>query len=319
VALLDAALADYPLPARAALAAGSSRTIPRGAELDLPGGDTLRLFLHWTEREGIRTDLDLSVLLFDAAWAPIGRCDYTNLRHPLGAVHSGDLTSAPAPLGATEYIDLDLPALQAGLVAHVAPVVFAYNDVPFGRLPEAFAGFAMPEAGGAQFDPARVALRFDLTADSRIVVPMTVDVLARRLRWVELHLTAHGYGHAAGRYAAAVGHAGEDMELAFGGGRRPTLLDLAALHAAARAGEVWLRGRDGGATRVEPDFDSIRDLGPVVPGGPLPELAGRAALVVAADRLPEPAAAAGPGSVLVAATSGDPLASADPLDLLADL
>ncbi len=74
------------------------------------------------------------------------------------AVHSGDLTSAPAPDGATEYVDLDLAALTAAGVRFVVPTVLSFNDVPFERLPDAFAGFMAldgPEdARGAASRPA---------------------------------------------------------------------------------------------------------------------------------------------------------------------
>jgi hypothetical protein len=303
--------------------AGASRTIPRGAEVEIPEGRTLRLFLHWTEPEGLRVDLDLSVGLFDRAWGYLGRCDYTRLRDDRGAVHSGDLTSAPAPLGATECIDLDLAALDLAGVAYVVPAVFSYNDVPFERMDDAFAGFSLPVEGGALLDPARVALRFDLTGASRIVVPMTVNLADRTLRWADLHLTSIGYGHAVGGYDSAMARAGEDLELAYGGGRRPTMLDLAAIHATARAGDVWVRHRDGGATRIDPGrpdaFEAIRACTDRRGESELPALDGRPVLFFAADRLPEAAGGAGPGSVLVAATTGDPRATHDPMDLVTDL
>jgi hypothetical protein len=279
----------------------------------------LRLFLHWTDPGETRVDLDLSVVLFDKAWRMAGLCDYTRLRDERGAVHSGDLTSAPAPLGATEYLDLDLARLEAAGIAHVAPVVFSYNDVPFERMDDAFAGFSAPEPGGAQFDPARVALRFDLTAAARILMPMTVHLASRTMRWADLNLAAAGYGHNVHRYAGAIGRAGEDMELAYGGGRRPTLLDVAAVHAAARAREVWVRHRDAGATRVEPAVGAVTARMPRVSGTPLPSLDGKRVLFVAADRLPGSVDAAAPGSVLVTATSGDARTNRDPADLVTEL
>ena len=319
VAVVDAALTDFPAPNRSRTVSPASRTIPRGTEVELPDGPVLRLFLHWTDPGETRVDLDLSVVLLDKAWRKVGLCDYTRLRDDRGAVHSGDLTSAPAPLGATEYLDLDLPRLEAAGIAHVAPVVFSYNDVPFERMTDAFAGLSVPEPGGAQFDPARVALRFDLTAPAKILLPFTVHLADRTMRWADLHLAASGYGHAAGGYLGAIGRAGEDMELAYGGGRRATLLDVAAVHAAARAREVWVRHRDAGASRVEPAVTAITARVPRINGTPLTPLEGKRVLFVAADRLPDAVDAAAPGSVLVTATSGDARANRDPADLVTEL
>jgi len=319
VAVVDAALADHPLPTRARTRSPASRTLLRGARVALPPGDTLRLFLHWTDVDArARVDLDLSVLLLDAGWRYLGHCDYTRLRWRRGAVHSGDLTSAPPPLGATEFLDLDLPELRADGVAHVVPIVFSYNDVPFDQLIDAFAGFSLPEQNGALFDAARVALRFDLVGEARVLVPMVVHLADGTLRWADLNVSSAGYGHAVSRYSTVLGHVAEDLELAFGTGRRATLLQLAAVHAAGRADQVWLRHTDGSARRVPAgDLPSLLDAA-VHTTGPdtLPDLTGRSILFVAADTLPEQAAAAGPGSLLVSAVGGDPVATAAPSDLL---
>jgi hypothetical protein len=289
IAIIDAALADYPAPTRGRTIAPASRTLPRGARVEIPPGDTLRLFLHWTDpNEQTRVDLDLSVLFLDAGWQYVGHCDYTALRFRDGAVHSGDLTSAPPPLGATEFLDLQFAELAALGVVYAVPVVFSYNDVPFERLTNAIAGFSSPVAGGELLDSARVALRFDLVGDARVLVPMIVHLADRTLRWADLNLSASGYGHGIRRYGRALGYAAEDMELAFGTSRRATFLEIAAVHAAGRTKRVWVRYSDGTARETAPTFDAIleaaaHDAG----GGPLPLLEDAAVLFVAADQLPE--------------------------------
>lgn len=321
VAVLDSSLAGYPLPGRTQTAAGADRAIPRGAAIPLPDGETIRLFLHWTENPGgPRVDLDLSVVFFDDNWSAIGHCDYTDLRPRAGATHSGDLTSAPPPRGATEFIDLDIDTLAAGGVTHVGVVVFSFSDVPFETLTDAFAGFSVPTSE-ALFDPARVALRFDLEGDSRIVVPMTFHLADRTLRWLDVHLDSKGYGHNVDRYREAIAHAGADLELAYGTGRRPTLLDLAAVHAATRAAEIWVRHPDGTGTAVgttgTEGFEEIRSAAAKpTAGAAMPFLSDRRTLFVATGRLPEGVQAAAPGSVLVAATGQDPLANATVTDLI---
>ncbi|MFM9447455.1 hypothetical protein [Streptomyces acidiscabies] len=132
-------------------------------------------------------------------------------------MHSGDLASAPAPDGATEYVDLDLNALRAHGVRYALPVVFSFNNIPFEKLLDAFAGFmtlptADEEARGAAYDPRTVRQRYDLAGDSRIHVPMLVDLKERTFLWVDPH-----------QYFAS---------------GQSTLWDLTVWHACARAREV---------------------------------------------------------------------------------
>ncbi|MFJ1702323.1 MXAN_6230/SCO0854 family RING domain-containing protein [Kitasatospora sp. NPDC088346] len=148
-ALLDEGLADLVVPFAEGAAAKVLVPVPRGSVQPLPGGSALRLFLHWTQPEGLRVDLDLSVALYDADWRFVGLCDYTALVHgDRAAVHSGDLVDAPPPHGATEFVDLDLTRLGAAGARHAVVVVFSYNDIAFEELTDAFTGFMeLPAAG----------------------------------------------------------------------------------------------------------------------------------------------------------------------------
>src|SRR5690606_16384422 len=111
--VIDRGLADLLVPMAERSAARAKVAWPRGSEVALPASDAIRLFLHWEEPPGTRVDLDLSVVVFDEAWRHVGTCDYTNLViGDRAAVHSGDLTSAPPPLGASELVDLELAPLR---------------------------------------------------------------------------------------------------------------------------------------------------------------------------------------------------------------
>lgn len=241
LAVLDPALATVAVPFAERTAASSLVCVPRGSELALPQGRPLRLFLHWTEPEDTEADLDLSVVFFDDDWNVVGVCDFTDLRHGDAAVHSGDLTSAPAPHGATEYVDLDLAALRAGGARFAVPVVFSFDNVPFDELPDAFAGFmALPASGvrDAAFQPGGVRQRFDITGRSRICVPMLVDLADGRALWTDVHLPGEIGFHSAGRHGDGLGSLGRDLWAYFSGGARATVWDLACWHAAARADET---------------------------------------------------------------------------------
>jgi hypothetical protein len=241
LAVLDSDLAGLAVPAAERASAKSLVSVPRGSSQPLPKGEVLRLFLHWTQPDKTRVDLDLSVALYDEDWAFAGVCDYTNLVYgDRAAVHSGDLTSAPAPDGATEYADLDLGALAGGRVRFAVPVVLSYNNVPFERLLDAFAGFmALPskDSRDASYDPRTVRQRYDLEGESRIHVPMLVDLERRTFLWTDLHLPPSEGFHSVYRHSAGLGRIGRDLFQYFSSGRT-TLWDLAVWHAAARTDEV---------------------------------------------------------------------------------
>ncbi|MBL9107077.1 MAG: hypothetical protein JNL82_39625 [Myxococcales bacterium] len=255
-AVLDAGLVDLVVPFNERTASRSLVALPRGSHLPVPHGEHLRLFVHWMEADE-RVDLDLSAAFFDDKWKFVGQCDFTNLSYEGDcAVHSGDLTSAPPPLGASEFVDLDLELLQVAGVAHVVIVVFSYNDVVFDRLPDAFAGYMLrTDRDGEHFDARTVAQRFDLQGHCKLAIPLSLDVAARRMRWLDVKFTDNGIHHQVARYHAALAHLGRDFDSHFGAGARPSLWDLACIHAAARAPEVLVRQYDGSVTTLRRDPD----------------------------------------------------------------
>ncbi|MFB7465420.1 MXAN_6230/SCO0854 family RING domain-containing protein [Streptomyces sp. NPDC056224] len=243
LSVLDSGLADLTVPFGERTAAKALVAVPRGSTQNLPAGEVLRLFLHWTEPAGNRTDLDLSVAFFDADWKFTGLCDYTSLRHgPRGAAtHSGDLTSAPAPDGATEYVDLDPAALAWNGDVYAVPLVFSFNNVPFDELPDAFAGFMALPAGGprdSSYDPRTVRQRFDLAGASRVCMPMVVDLAARRTLWADVHLPPSGGFQSVASHGERLAAVARDVWEHFGSGVRTSMWDLAVWRAAARSREV---------------------------------------------------------------------------------
>ena len=237
-ALIDAALRDVPVPVAARSSSRALVELPRGTRLKLPDAEPLRLFVHWMESDR-RVDLDLSVAAYDAAWRFAGQCDYTQLRLGDGATHSGDLTSAPPPLGASEFVDLHVDELERLGARHLVLVVFSYNDIAFDDMADAFAGFMAAPATAAPFDPAAVLQRFDLHGRARLAIPMVVDLRDRSMLWTDVNLTAQGRLHSVGGYRAGLAHLGADLGAAFV--HRPTLWDLACMLAAARHRRVVVR------------------------------------------------------------------------------
>ncbi|WP_405707960.1 hypothetical protein OG264_10205 [Streptomyces xanthophaeus] len=241
LAVLDSRLAHLHVPSAERAAAKALVTVPKGSFQALPDGEVLRMFLHWMEPPKKRVDLDLSVVLFDAQWNYAGLCDYTNLVYGGRAVvHSGDLVSAPAPHGASEYVDIDLDALADAGVRFAMPVVFSYNNIPFELLPDAFAGFmALPGRSGrtSRYDPRTVRQRYDLVGNSRIHVPLLVDLERRGFLWTDVHLPDDEGYHSVAAHGEDLARVGRDLFQYFSTGRT-TLWELAGWHAAARCPEV---------------------------------------------------------------------------------
>lgn len=241
--VLDADLDDLLVPFTELTASASLVQLPRGSRQPLPEADALRLFLHWTQAPEQRVDLDLSVAFFDEEWRFIDLCDYTKLRGAHGhAVHSGDLTSAPAPLGATEFVDLDFADLRAAGIAHLAVVVFSFNGVPFEELPEGFAGFlTRPEPHRPHFAPEHVEQRFDLRGNSRTTIPCTVDPRDGTLRWLDANMSVYSEYHNVTTHSERLALIGRVLGDYYASPGRMTLGEAARAHAAARADRVLVR------------------------------------------------------------------------------
>jgi hypothetical protein len=101
---------------------------------------------------------------------------------------------------------------------------------------------------GAPFDPRAVTQRFDLHGRARVALPLVCDVVAGRLRWLDVHLTDdedQQHVRQVGGFRATLAHAARDLEALFATGARPTLWDVATLHATARANLVYVRHPGG--------------------------------------------------------------------------
>ncbi|MEV6283358.1 MXAN_6230/SCO0854 family RING domain-containing protein [Kribbella sp. NPDC051770] len=243
-AFLDEELSLLAAPGSERATSSTLLRMTRGSAQPIPLDDHLRLFLHWQEPPTQRVDLDLSVAVFDTEWRFVGLCDYTRLRFDQDAlVHSGDLTSAPGPLGATEFVDLDLVAVRRVGGRYLLPVVFSYNNVPFDRLQRGFAGVMRQPA--ELFDPMAVEDRFDLTGPAKILMPFGVDLQTKELRWYDVNLSAAGYRHSIAKYAGQLALMSAALEEVHGSGDRVSLWEIACWHAAARTDEVVVRCADG--------------------------------------------------------------------------
>jgi hypothetical protein len=98
---------------------------------------------------------------------------------------------------------------------------------------------------------------------------LTIDLAEQRLRWIDAHIAGRDELHQVGGYRAALAHIGRDFADLTSTQARPTMWDVAAVHAAARANLVHVRERDGGFStyrRREREGSHLR-LGRLLSGG----------------------------------------------------
>lgn len=239
---VDPALEGYTVPFGQRTAQKALHTVGRGTRLDLGEDRILRAFLWWsetgTDKTGKaysvgRTDLDLSCSVYDEHFNHLTHCSYTALRQD-GLTHSGDITSAPK--GACEFIDIDFDNLPTG-AAYIGLVAYAYTSQNFGDLPEAYLGWMTRKDGqtDAIYKASTVRQKVDLTASGRRILVGYADVANRQFIWGDLVLPAKCDGwNAIETSTDMLGQLGRGLVQAL----RPTLGDLAALHAAARGTRV---------------------------------------------------------------------------------
>ncbi len=230
---LDERLREYPVPFALRSASRSLRTVARGSRLPLPDKDTLRFFVWWTN--GVdRTDVDLSAAMFDASFKYKDVLSYYNLKG-VGGCHSGDIVDAPK--GASEYIDVSRNRLRMAGTRYVAMVLTSYTQQPYVDLPECFAGWMARKKpnSGEVYEPRAVQDRLDLTANTRIAVPVVFDLDAGVAIWTDLALRRHPawVNNVEGNLGGLTAGLRAIVEM-----RRPTLYDLCRLHVEARGRPV---------------------------------------------------------------------------------
>ncbi len=184
---VDPELSHYIAPFSQRSASRAFRTLTRGSQLPLPeNAQTIRFFVWWKNgREP--TDIDLSAALFDADFGYKDLVSYYNLKS-YGGHHSGDIVDAPN--GASEFIDISLEKALTQGVRYIVMTLNSYTQQPYCELPECFAGWMAREKAdsGEIYEPKTVQDRLDVTADTRIAIPLIIDALERKVIWCDMAL-----------------------------------------------------------------------------------------------------------------------------------
>jgi hypothetical protein len=187
---VDEALSRYLVPFSQRSASKAFRTIARGSKLPLPEGCSVLRFFVWWKNGRERTDIDLSATLFDADFGCRDIVSYYSLKG-YGGCHSGDIVDAPK--GASEFIDITLEKVGKQGIRYVVMTLNSYTQQPYCDLPECFAGWmarAEPNSGEI-YEPKTVQDRLDITADTRIAIPLIIDVVQKEVIWCDMALRRH--------------------------------------------------------------------------------------------------------------------------------
>jgi stress response protein SCP2 len=229
---LDPRLENYNVPFSQRSASNSLRTLVRGSRVKIDGlQGTIRFFIYWKEKEE-RVDVDLSAMMFDENWQYKEHISYFNLRGggQVKAFHSGDITSAPE--GACEFIDVDIKSLQAVGGRYVIMCLNSFTKQNFSDMQDCIAGWMLREKSqsGEIFEPSTVQDRIDVTTDADAVLPLAIDVVDRKVIWLDMAYSAGwGFNNVATNFnkITMVGRAFTELH-------KPNLYDLLHLHAQAR-------------------------------------------------------------------------------------
>jgi hypothetical protein len=234
---VDDRLKDYVVPFSQRSASKALRTIVRGSKLPIPEGNTIRFFTWWKEglvngTETGRVDIDLSAVLYDENWTYQEHISFTNLRSArYRAYHSGDIVTAPN--GACEFIDLDIDSILKHGGRYVVMSLLSYSEQSFAALPECFAGWMIRQHpnSGEIFEPSTVQDKIDLAADTKICIPVILDLQEKTVLWTDLALRQHPDFYntleANQKGMVAIGQAMTSL-------KKPNLYDLLMIHARAR-------------------------------------------------------------------------------------
>ena len=242
---IDPALKRYTIPFQLRKASEGMLVLGRGTRLPLESGKVLRLFVYWKQRQR-RTDLDLSLIKFDENLKSTGNVSYTRLASE-GIVHSGDIQDAP--LGAAEFIDLDLSVVRnLPDCRYLAPQINRYCGDYF-NLMECHSGWMIREQVDARyqtFDLKTVQNKFDLSGVSGYCLPILVDLAQCEIIFLDLYVTGLDDRNTAESSVQDVSVLSREMVRL--GDMLPNLYDLALLHQQARGAKRTERAEEADIT-----------------------------------------------------------------------
>lgn len=182
------ALAKAPVPLQMRTAAEGLKVVQRGTRLPMGDKNVLRFFVHW-----IGDDIDLSACFLTESLTFHSEIAYYALRsdgscNNYRAVHSGDITHAPEPHGACEFIDIELDSITDSSIRYISLDVRVYSGGPL-LSQQANAGWMFREQQGQAgeiFDATTVEQRISISATSHSCMVAVFDIKEREVIWLDL-------------------------------------------------------------------------------------------------------------------------------------
>jgi len=245
---IDPWLKKCPLPAQQRSVSKGIDTVARGTRLPIENNsvNTLRFFVYW-----VGQDIDLSATLHNDKFEMIEKVAYTNLKSKkYKACHSGDIVNGHA--GASEFIDITIDRAYEEGVRYVSMNVLVYNGPNFSEHEKCYVGWmgrAKPKSNEI-YDPKTVVSKIDLTCASKNVIPVVFDLKTREAIWCDLTTTRsvmHGDWVVGNNVEANKAKIEEVLRAITTLDNKPTLFDLASLHAQVR-GSIVDREKDADFT-----------------------------------------------------------------------
>lgn len=192
-------LKNFPAPLQQRTVS-SGRVLPRGSRVPMEVADTLRFFIHWYNVEdsnGYRNsvDLDMDAIFLDDDLVVKDYISYHHLRNSY-STHSGDITNAPRPSGAAEFVDVDVAKAKGLGVRYVLMNINSYSGQKFDQV-ENFAGYMVRNGDpqdGEIFDPKTVKSAFSISSPTGNAMPGVFDLEAGLFVWLDTSLGQTGAG-----------------------------------------------------------------------------------------------------------------------------
>lgn len=159
----------------------------RGTKYKFEGKKYLYFFVHWVQPININTDLDTSYLAFDYK----GGHDVVYYADQVRGyiTHGGDITSAPAPNGGTEYGRIDLSKIPQDK-AYIAPVINVFSGAALSDNKEAYAGFMFSDS--PTFELNQEHIRYNLSQPANSNIPFVLDVKNKEIVVVDFNNRLRG-------------------------------------------------------------------------------------------------------------------------------
>lgn len=204
--------------------------VSRGCKIAFNCSKTLRMFMHWIGR-----DLDLAASFLNKNFEKIGECSFRQTKTNSFAQHSGDIVNAPAPNGASEYIDIDIEkALESG-IRYIGMHIYVYAGQSFNKMDTCSVGWMEREYPKSNeiYDPKTVKQKIDLTGESMAYTPVIFDIVEKTVCYVDMNYSGYVWGNSLGNRAIQELHLMKNMMSR----ESLTLGDLIFIHVTARNGE----------------------------------------------------------------------------------